>query len=111
MPLWLFTLGKTIFDRGEIAVPYQNLSTYVIGLIIPLAIGILIKRYLPRVGNFLVRILKIFSIFLILFIVIFAIVTNLYLFQLFSWQVNSIKTKVCLKKKKNKILLKIFITL
>lgn len=88
MPLWLFTLGKVIFDSGNMDVPYQNLATYVIGLIIPLAIGMLIKRYLPRVGNFLVRILKVLSIFLILFIVIFAIVTNLYLFELFTWQVK-----------------------
>lgn len=88
MPLWLFTLGKVIFDSGNMDVPYRNLATYVIGLIIPLAIGMLIKRYLPRVGNFLVRILKVLSIMLILFIVIFAIVTNLYLFELFTWQVK-----------------------
>lgn len=87
MPLWLFTLGKVIFDKGEIEVPYRSLSTYLIALIIPLAIGLLIQRFLPRVANILVRILKPVSAFLILFIVIFAIVTNLYLFELFSWQI------------------------
>lgn len=87
MPLWLFTLGKVIFDKGEIEVPYRSLSTYLIALIIPLIIGLLIQRFLPRVANILVRILKPVSALLILFIVIFAIVTNLYLFELFSWKI------------------------
>lgn len=87
MPLWLFTLGKVIFDRSEIDVPYTNILTYVIALIVPLGIGLLIQRFLPRVSRILVRILKPASSLLILFIVIFAIVTNLYLFELFSWQI------------------------
>lgn len=87
MPLWIFTLGRVIFDQAELAVPYSNLAQYVAALIIPLAVGLLIQRYLPRVCRILVRILKPLSILLILFIVIFAIVTNLYLFELFSWQI------------------------
>lgn len=87
MPFWLFTLGRVIFDKGDIPVPYQSISTYVIALIIPLAIGLLIQRFLPRVSNILVKILKPCSTLLILFIVIFAVVTNLYLFELFSWQI------------------------
>lgn len=88
MPLWLFTLGKTIFDKGNLRVPYGTLITYVIALIIPLTIGLLIQRYLPRTAKFLTRILKTLSALLIVFIVIFAIVTNLYLFKLFSWEVS-----------------------
>lgn len=88
MPLWLFTLGKTIFDKGNLRVPYGTLLTYVIALIIPLTIGLLIQRYLPRTAKFLTRILKTLSVLLILFIVIFAIVTNFYLFKLFSWEVS-----------------------
>lgn len=87
MPLWLFTLGRVIFDRGSLEVPYSNLATYVVALIIPLAVGYLIQRFLPRVRNILVRILKPCSMLLLVFIVVFAIVTNLYLFELFSWQV------------------------
>lgn len=87
MPLWIFTLGKTIFDRGEMIIPYSNIATYVYGLIIPLGIGLLIQKYLPRAARFLVRILKTCSAFLIIFIVVFAIITNLYLFQLFTWEV------------------------
>ncbi|XP_037025029.1 ileal sodium/bile acid cotransporter-like isoform X2 [Bradysia coprophila] len=87
MPLWIFTLGRVIFDQAELDVPYASLAQYVAALVIPLAVGLLIQRYLPRVCKILVRILKPLSILLILFIVIFAIVTNLYLFELFSWQI------------------------
>lgn len=87
MPLWLFTLGRVIFDRGNIEVPYQTLSTYLVALIVPLVIGLLIQRFMPRVTRILVRILKPLSSALIVFIVVFAIITNLYLFELFSWQI------------------------
>ncbi|KAF5272195.1 hypothetical protein FQA39_LY01277 [Lamprigera yunnana] len=87
MPLWLFTLGGTIFEEANISVPYRQISTYAIALVIPLAIGYILQRFCKRVSSFLVRILKIFSSLLILFIVIFAIVANLYLFEIFSWQI------------------------
>lgn len=106
MPLWLFTLGATIFDDADIEVsprihcyqqqtimifqvPYSHISTYVVALIIPLGIGYLIQRYFKKLGLFLKRILKGFSSLLILFIIVFAIVTNLYLFELFSWRVST----------------------
>ncbi|CAG5108698.1 Similar to SLC10A3: P3 protein (Homo sapiens) [Cotesia congregata] len=87
MPLWIFTLGKYIFDRGNIKIPYSRVATSAIGLVVPLAIGFIIQRKCPKVCKLMVRIMKPFSVVLILFIVIFAIVTNLYLFQLFSWQI------------------------
>ncbi|KAH0956161.1 hypothetical protein HN011_002106 [Eciton burchellii] len=87
MPLWIFTLGRHIFAQGELIVPYRQIGTFVIGLIIPLVIGFFIQKKLPKVSKILVRIMKPFSIILLVFIVIFAIVTNLYLFKLFSWKI------------------------
>lgn len=87
MPLWLFTLGRTIFQRAKLEVPYGRIVTTALGLVLPLSAGLLIQRYCPRFSRLLVRILKPMSVILILFIVIFAIVTNLYLFELFSWQI------------------------
>ncbi len=88
MPLWLFTLGPTIFQRGDLRVPYNKIGMYAVCLIVPLGIGILIQRYCPKLANLLVRILKSCSSLLIVFIIVFAIVTNLYLFKLFTWQVG-----------------------
>lgn len=87
MPLWIFTLGKVIFDRAELGVPYSRIASFAVALLVPLGIGILIQYYLPRVRRILVRLLKPISMILILFIIIFAIATNLYLFELFSWQI------------------------
>lgn len=88
MPLWIFTLGSTIFSRAKMGVPYARIVTTAFGLLIPLGIGLLIQRFMPRTAKVLVRLLKPISLILILFIVIFAIITNLYIFQLFSWQVR-----------------------
>lgn len=88
MPFWIFTLGSYIFAQGKIAVPYRHIGTFMIGLIIPLAIGFFIQKRFPRISKMLVRIMKPFSVILILFIVAFAITTNLYMFKLFSWEVS-----------------------
>ena len=87
MPLWIFTLGHQIFSQGNIPVPYMRVLEVAMALVVPVFIGWLIQRFLPKVSKFLVRILKPFSTLLIVFIVVFAIVTNLYIFQLFSWKI------------------------
>lgn len=90
MPLWIFTLGHVIFEDGKLGVPYARIAMFAIALVIPLGIGYLIQKSLPRVTKIMVRILKPFSALLILFIIIFAIITNLYLFELFTWKVRYI---------------------
>ncbi|KAK2577791.1 hypothetical protein KPH14_011998, partial [Odynerus spinipes] len=87
MPFWIFTLGKHIFERGELAVPYSRIAMFAVGLIIPLAIGFFIQRKLPKLCKLMIRIMKPFSGILIIFIIVFAIFTNLYLLKLFSWQI------------------------
>lgn len=87
IPLWSFTLGKQIFDLSNIKMPYHQIGGISVALIVPLAIGYLIQKKFPRLCRFLVRIMKPCSVILIVFIVTFAIVTNLYLFELFTWEV------------------------
>jgi len=87
MPLWILTLGASIMREANLGIPYRNIATFAVALIVPLAIGIVIQRTLPRAAKFLVRILKPFALFLIIYIVVFAVYTNLFLFQLFSWQI------------------------
>lgn len=88
MPFWIFTLGRYIFEQAQVIVPYRQIGTFVIGPVIPLVIGFIIQKRLPKVSKTLIRIMKPISIILILFIVIFAVTTNLYLFKLFSWKVS-----------------------
>uniref|UniRef100_A0A8D9FIE1 P3 protein n=1 Tax=Cacopsylla melanoneura TaxID=428564 RepID=A0A8D9FIE1_9HEMI len=87
IPAWSFTLGRLIFADGNMVIPYRNITTFAVALVIPLAVGYAIQRRLPRVSQLMVRILKPFSGSLILFIVLFAVYTNLYLFKLFTWKI------------------------
>lgn len=77
-----------IFARGQLIVPYSKIAMYALCLIVPLGIGVFIQKRLPKLAKILVRILKSFSGLLIIFIIVFAIITNLYLFELFTWQVS-----------------------
>uniref|UniRef100_A0A146LKT8 p3 protein n=1 Tax=Lygus hesperus TaxID=30085 RepID=A0A146LKT8_LYGHE len=87
IPLWVFTLGQAIFKGGPIGVPYSKIMTSAVGLVVPLAIGYVIQVYCKRLSNIMVRILKPFSALLIVFIVLFATITNFYLFKLFTWEI------------------------
>ncbi|XP_055390142.1 ileal sodium/bile acid cotransporter-like [Condylostylus longicornis] len=87
MPFWIFTLGRTIFERGDLGVPYERIGTLSISLIIPLFIGLAIQKFHPKLANVLIRLLKPISIIILIFIISFAIITNLYLFKLFSWRI------------------------
>ena len=84
-----FSLGQVIFhdeDRA-IVIPYYKICIYAFCLVIPLSIGLLIARFAPRLSKFLVRILKPMALFLILFIMIFGVWANLYIFRLMTWPV------------------------
>ncbi|XP_038219547.1 solute carrier family 10 member 6-like [Zerene cesonia] len=87
MPAWLFSLGQVVFSNANIVVPYARIGYFVVGLLVPLGIGLAMQKFLPRIAGFMVRILKGFSTTLLLFIIIFAIVTNLYIFELFDWAI------------------------
>jgi len=87
MPLWIFTLGATIFNDADIVIPYYKICIYAFFLVVPLSIGLLIRRYCPKVSNFLIKILKPMALFLILFIIIFGVWANLYIFKMMTWQV------------------------
>jgi len=87
LPLWLFTLGATIFEEADIAIPYRKVCIYAFFLVIPLSIGLAISRWAPKLSKFLVKILKPMALCLILFIIIFGVYANFYIFKMMTWQV------------------------
>lgn len=88
IPFWVIFLSKRIFSVGEMPVPYARIGSSIVALIIPLCIGYSIQRFLPRVSRVMIRVLKPLSSCLIIFIIVFATFTNLYLFKIFSWKVS-----------------------
>ncbi|VVC26489.1 Hypothetical protein CINCED_3A011328 [Cinara cedri] len=87
IPFWVVFLGNRIFIMEEMPIPYSRIGYSIIALIIPLCIGYCIQRFLPRVSTVMTRVLKPLSSCLIIFIIVFATVTNLYLFKIFSWKI------------------------
>ena len=88
MPFWVFTLGKVIFYRANLSVPYLKIALMAISFAIPVLIGVFIQKFFPRVAKYLVGILKSLAAFLIIFVGVIATITNFYIFQLFSWRVR-----------------------
>jgi len=56
MPAWIFSLGQHLIltdeHNYEIVIPYYKIAIYCFFLVIPLGIGLLLSRYLPKVCIF-----------------------------------------------------------
>ncbi|KFM58135.1 Sodium/bile acid cotransporter 5, partial [Stegodyphus mimosarum] len=87
MPLWLFTLGRSLFSGIATEVPFMNILLTLISMLVPLGVGLAFQKWLPRVAKFCRRILAPVSIAMILFIIIFGTYANLYMFKLFTWTI------------------------
>ena len=87
MPLWIFGVGPLILNDRAIVIPYYKIFIYVFCLIVPLGIGLALQKWLPKAAKFMVKILKPMALFLILFILIFGVWANFYMFKLMNWQV------------------------
>lgn len=85
IPLWLFTLGHTILKDTDIVIPYSNIMISLISLVIPIGIGLLIQRFLPKVAARSKRILAPVCIILLIGIIVMASVANTYIFYMLSW--------------------------
>jgi len=87
MPLWIFLLGEVIIAGTPIVVPYFKITTYAVMLLVPILIGISIRKCLPKVADFLVRLLKPLALFLIVFILVCGIWSQFFMIQLIDWKV------------------------
>ncbi|GAU94752.1 hypothetical protein RvY_06473-2 [Ramazzottius varieornatus] len=86
MPFWLFTLGSTLFRDLKIRIPFANILSSLLALVIPLAIGVAIRRWKPTWADFARKLIRPFTILMMLFIFTFGIYANLYMFQVMTWR-------------------------
>ena len=87
MPLWIFLLGEVIIADTAIVIPYKKILTYGIMLVVPLLLGVSIRKCLPKVADFLVKILKPMAFFLIVFILVCGIWSQFFMIQLIDWRI------------------------
>ncbi|CAG0880971.1 unnamed protein product [Cyprideis torosa] len=87
LPAWIFSLGQIIFIKSRLVIPYPNIGYVLFLLIVPMSVGVLIKRYIPSLAKILIRLIRPFSAILLVYIFTFGIYANLYIFFLLTWQV------------------------
>merc|ERR1712172_335607 len=87
MPFWIYVLGEVIIDDTQIVIPYFKITTYTVMLIVPLLLGVSIKKCLPKVAAAMVKILKPMALFLIIFILVCGIWSQFFMIKLITWQV------------------------
>ncbi|CAL8134712.1 unnamed protein product [Orchesella dallaii] len=87
MPMWIQTLGYSIVSEADLQIPFGRIALCAGTTIFPLGLGFFIQRKYPAISRYMLLFLKPFSIFLMVFIIVFAIITNAYFFQLFTFQI------------------------
>ncbi|KAG7171292.1 Solute carrier family 10 member 6-like 3 [Homarus americanus] len=88
LPLWVYALASTIFKEGHFSqLPYKNIAMLVVGLVLPLSIGLLIQWKSQKVAVVLKRLLKPVSIIFIIVMMTFGVYANFYIFSFFDWKV------------------------
>ncbi|CAF1017600.1 unnamed protein product [Rotaria sordida] len=87
MPLWLYTLGQYAYLRElKLYIPFKNLAISLITIIGPLAVGMVIVHFIPKIKKLVQRILKPTLVLLICYFVIFGGYVNVYLFKYINLQ-------------------------
>nr|CDJ91852.1 Bile acid:sodium symporter domain containing protein [Haemonchus contortus] len=88
MPLWISLLGKD-FLQGfstdfKIQIPYAKITRSLVALVVPLLIGIAIKKWKPEWAAKARKVMRPFIIFVLIFVVVFGAITNLYMFKMMT---------------------------
>ncbi|XP_067943382.1 hepatic sodium/bile acid cotransporter-like [Watersipora subatra] len=82
LPLWMYTIGRYILQDSDVKLPFVNIVQALALLVVPLAIGALIKRFLPKVTKALLYIQKPAVVTTMCFIIGYGTWVNLYAFKL-----------------------------
>lgn len=90
MPMWLFTLGGNLVEGGgKLVIPFRNLFFSLFTLSIPLAIGFFLAYKLPRASEISQRIIKPFTITVLLVIVLITSFMYNHIYLMFTWDIMS----------------------
>lgn len=87
MPLWIFTLGASLFRDKEATIPYVNLAGSLVLLTLPIGIGLLIQQYSPRLSKISRKIIKPFTLICVFVGIVVGLYAYSFVFTLFRWQV------------------------
>lgn len=70
IPLWMYTLGAYLSAGTPITLPFPDMAATLAYIIVPVALGLLCNRFLPKVAKMLAKIQKVFLPLFIIFIIV-----------------------------------------
>ena len=85
MPLWLLLLGSTI-SEGELVIPYIQLISTLLMLVIPITLGMWIRYRFEKGAKIMKAIIVPMTLLTVLFIFTAGIYINLFIFMLMTWK-------------------------
>ncbi|XP_050047643.1 ileal sodium/bile acid cotransporter-like [Dermacentor andersoni] len=84
MPLWMHTLGRQIAGTATPAVPFSNLFVSLVALTLPLGLGLLIQYKRPKWAQVAEKIVKPFSVAILLVALVIGTYTYWYIVTLIT---------------------------
>uniref|UniRef100_A0A4D5RL41 Putative sodium-bile acid cotransporter n=1 Tax=Ixodes scapularis TaxID=6945 RepID=A0A4D5RL41_IXOSC len=87
MPLWIFLLGRHMSpETGSLQIPFANIVASLVGLVVPLAIGMLIWRFKPKWAQKAQKCIKPLTLVVLIVILVLSVTVNQYIFLLMTWK-------------------------
>lgn len=86
MPLWLYTLGRTISSKAEITIPIYKLALNLLTTIGPCIVGLVLSKKFPSLKVSLMKCAKNLITFMLISFLALTLISKYYIFQLITWQ-------------------------
>ena len=86
MPLWLFALGRFYLDPNAVKVPYLNIFLPLLPIVIPMAVGLVIRRFLPKIADKIAWFARPWSVVVIIYALCFGMYVNWYMYEIMGSQ-------------------------
>ncbi|CAH1773363.1 unnamed protein product [Owenia fusiformis] len=83
MPLWLFALAR-FYVSNNVVIPFENIVISLVSIIIPVTIGMVVRKYKENIALKISKIIKPFAVLFIIFIAGFGSYVNSYMFTLMA---------------------------
>lgn len=86
MPLWFYTLGKKIYIKAEIKIPFFKLILNLLFTIVPCLLGLILAQKFPNLKKSLMKYAKKIIGFMVISFIVLNLVSKFYVFKLITWQ-------------------------
>ena len=85
IPIWLYSLGiHVIYSDIDIKIPFVNIITSLVGLMIPIAIGMIIAKKKPTWAAFILKLVRPITVIFVILVFTVGVYANLYVFKLLT---------------------------